>query len=348
MKESLSNLNIESFNEVAAPRQVRTKLDLTELSSQTVLKARHELIEILAGRDNRKLIICGPCSIHDPKSALEYAERLVELKERFSDKFLIIMRAYFEKPRTTVGWKGYINDPLLNNSFRMDLGLERSREILLKITELGMPVATEFLDPITPQYLSDLVSWVAIGARTTESQTHREMASGLSAPVGFKNSTAGDFQIAINAMKSTASPHRFLGVDSDGKISMISTKGNPNCHIILRGGKDGPNYDRGSVVKVDELLKSQGLNANVVVDCSHDNSNKDHSKQGQVLEYCIDQINSGLNCLTGFMLESHLNEGNQKITSVEDLSYGVSITDKCINWQTTESLLTEAYNSLVL
>ena len=281
------------------------------------------------------------------RQGLEYAQRLSELAKTVSKEILVVMRVYFEKPRTTVGWKGLINDPNLDGSFDISNGLKRSREFLLKVNELGIPVATEFLDPFIPQYLADLVSWGAIGARTSESQTHREMASGLSVPVGFKNGTGGSNQIAIDAIISASSPHTFLGIDLDGNASIVHTKGNEVCHLVLRGGSNGPNYDEKSVKEAENQIKKSGLDPKIIIDCSHANSNKDHRNQPKVFENILNQRINGASVIRGLMLESHLNEGNQQLSqNISDLDYGVSITDSCMSWEQTEELLTTTYKKL--
>jgi 3-deoxy-7-phosphoheptulonate synthase len=284
------------------------------------------------------LVVTGPCSIHDPIAAMDYAKRLKELQIQYKDSLYIVMRVYFEKPRTTVGWKGYINDPHLDDSFDLETGLIRGRELLLDLVEMELPTATEALDPISPQYLSDLISWAAIGARTVESQTHREMASGLSMPVGFKNGTDGNLNIALNALQSAASPHTFIGINQRGEVALVKTAGNPDGHIILRGGTK-PNYDADSINAAVEQLTKFGLPTAIVVDCSHGNSNKDHNRQGQVAEAVVAQRQLGNKAIIGLMLESHINAGKQNIVDGKAALYGVSVTDACIDWQTTSQLL---------
>ncbi len=292
-------------------------------------------------------MVVGPCSIHDLDAANEYALRLKKLADKVSDSLLIVMRVYFEKPRTTVGWKGLINDPFMNDSFKITDGLHIGRRLLHDVLEIGLPTATEALDPISPQYLQDLIAWSAIGARTTESQTHREMASGLSSSVGFKNGTDGSLTVAINALQSVASPHRFLGINSDGRVSVITTKGNPYAHVVLRGGNGKPNYDSVSVSICEQELETAGIAANIMVDCSHANSNKDHNLQPLVLANVSNQILEGNKSIIGVMIESHLKAGNQKLSSnPEDMEYGVSVTDACIDWDTTEESLVSMADKL--
>ena len=342
------NVNIRSIAPISPPEMYLRELPITDEVAGTVTGAREDIRKIIAGEDDRMLMLVGPCSIHDEKAGLEYAERLSKLSQRLADRLLIVMRVYFEKPRTTVGWKGLINDPNLNGTFDMANGLRRAREILLKIGELGLPAGTEFLDPFTPQYLADLVSWAAIGARTTESQTHRQMASGLSMPVGFKNGTGGTLQIAVDALVAARSPHAFLGIDLEGRASLVHTTGNPAGHLILRGGARGPNYDAASVATAQGLLKAAGIEPHLLIDCSHANSNKDHTRQPLVCRDVIAQRAAGNMGIVGIMLESHLNEGNQTLDERDPskLEYGVSITDACISWEQTEELLTGAYDAL--
>lgn len=337
----IHNLNVESFQKLITPEEILKAVVLSAESQKTVLRARSVLQDIIKHKDKRKLIIVGPCSIHDPDAAIEYASRLLVLAKKVEKHFFIVMRTYFEKPRTTVGWKGYVNDPFLNNTFDVGEGLLRSRQLLCDITKMGMPVATEALDPIVPQYLSDLICWTAIGARTTESQTHREMASGLSSPVGFKNNTDGNISVAINAMKSAEQKHWFLGIDQEGCTAVVETRGNPYCHLILRGGAKGPNYDSVSIKQAEHALEKAGLNQAVVVDCSHDNSKKDYTLQPLVLSDCINQIMAGNQSIIGFMVESNLNAGSQSLSS--QLKYGVSITDGCVDWNDTEAMILDAF-----
>ncbi|GIX30549.1 MAG: phospho-2-dehydro-3-deoxyheptonate aldolase [Porticoccaceae bacterium] len=340
IRQLLENLNVTSQEPLIPPARLKAELPITERAAETVVRGRQAIQEILDGRDKRLFAVVGPCSIHDVAAAREYAERLKKLADELADTVLVVMRVYFEKPRTTTGWKGLINDPYLNDSFRIEDGLRIARRLLLDINELGLPAATEALDPITPQYLHDLISWTAIGARTTESQTHREMASGLSTAVGFKNGTDGSLTVAINAIKSAAHPHRFLGINGEGLVSVIATRGNRYAHVVLRGGDGKPNYDSVSVALCERELQKAGIEPRIVVDCSHANSNKNHELQPLVLENVANQIAEGNRSICGVMLESHLHAGNQKIP--EDLSqlrYGVSITDACIDWETTETCL---------
>jgi 3-deoxy-7-phosphoheptulonate synthase len=314
-----------------------------------VLKVRQTIHDIIIGMDQRPLVIVGPCSIHDPAAAMDYANRLKPLADAVSDRLYVVMRVYFEKPRTTIGWKGLINDPEMNGSFDMGKGLRLARELLLEVNALGLATATEILEPFTPQYIGDLLGWVAIGARTTESQTHRQMASGLSAPVGFKNSTDGNTKVAIDAMLAAASKHTFLGINELGETSIVETTGNSDTHLILRGGSRGANYDRHEVLKAAEMLSSKGLNASLMVDCSHANSGKNYSRQVMVWDNLMEQISrarekGGESYILGAMLESHINAGRQDIGG--DLAYGVSVTDACIDWKTTEQLLQRGYRQL--
>lgn len=345
--ESTSNINISRFIPISPPDEIIGAHPITDDSRRTVIEGRQALIRILDRQDPRLFLVVGPCSIHDPEAAMEYASKLRNLAEEVSDTFLIAMRVYFEKPRTTLGWKGFINDPDLDDSFNIDKGLSQARKLLLDVTRLGLAAGTEALDPISPQYTSDLISWYAIGARTAESQTHRELASGLSSPVGFKNSTDGSIQVAVNAMTSARQSHRFLGITAKGQIAVFNTKGNAYGHIILRGGGGRPNYDSVSIRMATESLKRAQLPESIVVDCSHANSSKDHQLQPLVLEDCINQIITGNRSIVGFMLESFLGEGSQPITKEKkDLKYGVSVTDPCIDWETTEEIIRKARESL--
>ncbi len=339
IRESIDNSNIVSENILIPPSEFKQQFPLTEKAIATVLTGRQAIQDILTGKDHRLIVITGPCSIHDKKSAHEYAQKLKQLSDELKDTLLIIMRIYFEKPRTTIGWKGMINDPELNGSFNVRLGLERARLLLLWMAELGLPVGTEALDPVTPQYLADLFTWTAIGARTTESQTHREMASGLSTPVGFKNGTNGNLGVAINALHSVSAPHHFLGINQQGQVIQIQTRGNAYGHIILRGGKTS-NYDSVNISLAEQALHNERLAKNIMVDCSHGNSNKQYDLQPLVAKDVIQQIVDGNQSIMGIMLESHLHSGNQSIPEdLSQLKYGVSVTDACINWETTETLL---------
>lgn len=342
-----NNLNVKGITTVIAPAELRQVFPLSTEASEFVSISRIHIKNILKGLDPRLMVVVGPCSIHDPKAALEYAEKLSALSAELSDQLFLVMRAYFEKPRTTVGWKGLINDPDMNGTHLISKGLGIARGLLCEITDLKLPVAVETLDPITPEYLADLISWGAIGARTTESQTHREIASGLSFPIGFKNGTDGNLQIALDAMKSALHPHSFLGINREGKTSIIHTSGNPDVHIVLRGGNKKPNYTPEDIARVEELLEKSGFSRSVMVDCSHGNSAKDHERQSAVLEDIIGQITSGNSSISGVMIESNLEPGSQCIPKdLSQLKYGVSITDKCIDWKTTEKMLKEAHRAL--
>ena len=342
------NTNVQSERILVQPAQLKRHLPNSPEGDESVWQARHTIDNILKGKDQRILVVTGPCSIHDVDAAIEYAERLNKLRVEFADSLYIVMRIYFEKPRTTVGWKGLINDPKMDDSFQIEEGLHQARRLLLRLVEMGMPTATEALDPISPQYLSDLFAWAAIGARTTESQTHREMASGLSTPVGFKNGTDGNLAVAINALKSVSQPHNFLGIDQSGQVTVVQTKGNGAAHIILRGGGGQPNYDSVNIALCEEALRDAGLPENIMVDCSHGNSNKNFQLQPLVVENIIGQIIGGNKSIMGIMLESNLKEGNQKIPAdISELEYGVSVTDACINWEDTEKLLREMHEKLV-
>jgi 3-deoxy-7-phosphoheptulonate synthase len=341
------DLHVRELVRLAPPRAVKSEFPLTETASATVAQGRERVVRILQLADPRLLVVVGPCSIHDEKAALEYATRLNELRHQVSDRMEIVMRVYFEKPRTTIGWKGLINDPHLDGSHDIEAGLKIARRLLLEITNMGLPTATEFLDPIVPQYIADLVTWAAIGARTTESQTHREMASGISAPVGFKNATDGSLQIAIDALGAARSPHSFLGMDADGVTSIVRTTGNPDGHVVLRGGRARPNYDAESIREAEAALKKSGLPAVLMVDCSHANSGKQHTRQEDVWRSVIDQRIAGTRSLIGMMVESNLHEGNQPFPRpARELQYGVSITDACINWETTERMLRWGHEQL--
>jgi 3-deoxy-7-phosphoheptulonate synthase len=340
------NLHVVKTEPLVAPRIIKGEFPGSDELYQVVVGARATIRDIIAGRERRLLAVVGPCSIHDPDAALDYAGRLAGLARRLADKLFVVMRVYFEKPRTTIGWKGLINDPHLNGTHDMQLGLRLARKLLVDLTRLGLPAGTELLDPFTPQYLADLVSWSAIGARTTESQTHREMASGLSMPVGFKNTTDGNQQAAIDALESARHAHTFLGIDQDGVASVIHTEGNPDGHIILRGGR-APNYDAESIRRCEELLAGAGLPTRLLVDCSHAQTAKDYTRQPRVLADLVAQIGAGNRSIMGFMLESNVGAGNQKLAGGRaGLRYGVSITDACIDWAATEQCLTEAATRL--
>ena len=341
-----SDVRVSKIQQLDPPSDFLKTLPISKEISEVVVKGRQDIERIIDLQDRRLLMIVGPCSIHDEEAGLDYAKRLVNLAQKVEDQILVVMRVYFEKPRTTVGWKGLINDPNLDGSFDITQGLKRARKFLIEVNKLGLPAGTEFLDPFTPQYLADLVSWGAIGARTTESQTHRQMASGLSMPIGFKNGTGGSLQIAIDGMVAASSPHAFLGIDIAGNASIIHTKGNSANHLILRGGSKGPNYDESSVSDAVELIEKSGLQPSVVIDCSHANSNKDHKRQPMVLKNVMDQKSNGNKAIVGIMLESHINEGNQGLVNPSSLKYGVSITDACINWSTTEKLILDTQTEL--
>jgi 3-deoxy-7-phosphoheptulonate synthase len=341
------NVNVVAQDVLLTPEEVKLRVPMTPNAQNTVLDGRLTVENILDRRDHRFLVVVGPCSIHDPPAALDYAQRLKRLAAEVSDTLYVVMRVYFEKPRTTTGWKGLINDPHMNDSFDIEEGLQLARSLLRDINELGLPTGTEALDPISPQYLSDLIAWSAIGARTTESQTHREMASGLSTPVGFKNGTDGGLLVAVNALLSVSKPHSFLGIDQNGQVAVIRTKGNRYGHIVLRGGAKGPNYDSVTIALVETELARSSLPANIVVDCSHANSNKDPSLQPLVMNDVVHQVIEGNQSIVGTMLESNINAGNQPIPAdLSQLKYGVSVTDACIDWTSTEKLLRDARQKL--
>jgi 3-deoxy-7-phosphoheptulonate synthase len=348
LQDSLQNVNVVSSDLLATPEEVKRQLPLTQRAAATVLASREQVRAILERRDPRLFVVVGPCSIHDVVAAREYAVRLKDLAARVDSTLMLIMRVYFEKPRTTVGWKGLINDPDLDDSFRVEKGILVARELLLYVAEQGLPAGTEALDPIMPQYLSELITWTAIGARTTESQTHREMASGLSTPVGFKNGTDGALSVSINALQSVRQPHHFLGITQQGQSAVFHTRGNAHAHIVLRGGGGRVNYDAVSVAVAERELNAAGLAPNIVIDCSHGNSNKDPGLQPMVAENCVAQIKDGNRSIVGLMLESHLRAGNQAIQKdLSKLEYGVSVTDPCIDWTTTENLLLKLHHSLL-
>tara|TARA_Y100001968_G_C19451810_1_gene769186 strand:- start:1262 stop:2317 length:1056 start_codon:yes stop_codon:yes gene_type:complete len=335
-----SDLHVVDTRPLVPPGLLHEDLPIDSDAAEIVFRTRKRIKSILSGEDNRLLVIVGPCSVHDVNAAKDYSQQLMEMRQKYMSKLEIVMRVYFEKPRTTVGWKGLINDPHLNGSYDINTGLRRARSLLLELAKSGMPAATELLDPVVPQYIADLISWTAIGARTTESQTHREMASGLSMPIGYKNGTDGTAMIAINAMEAASRPHHFLGINSDGRASIISTTGNPDGHLVLRGGKAGTNYHLLAVQQVAEELSQAGLTNRLMIDCSHGNSNKDFRKQAEVLEEVAKQVKEGHKYVMGIMLESHLKEGNQKLSNdLSSLTYGQSITDACIDINTTNDLL---------
>ncbi|MBK6510887.1 MAG: 3-deoxy-7-phosphoheptulonate synthase [Haliea sp.] len=334
------NVNVASQEVLITPEQLKAALPMPESVRDTLVTSRQVIENILDRRDARIVVVVGPCSIHDPLAALDYARRLKVLADELDDTLYLVMRVYFEKPRTTVGWKGLVNDPYLDDSFNIEDGLHIARQLLIDILEIGLPTSTEALDPISPQYLQDLVSWTAIGARTTESQTHREMACGLSSAVGFKNGTDGSLTVATNALNSVANPHRFLGINAQGQVSVFTTKGNPYGHIVLRGGTSGPNYDSVHIKLCEDALDKAGVARNIMVDCSHANSSKQPELQPLVVENVANQILEGNTSIIGIMIESNLRSGNQAIPSdLSKLVYGVSVTDGCIDWETTESCL---------
>ncbi|OCG01651.1 3-deoxy-7-phosphoheptulonate synthase [Gilliamella sp. wkB112] len=346
IKDTLNNIRIRDEHMLITPEEIKNLYPLSSELEQKIASSRQTVVNILERRDHRLLIVCGPCSIHNPEAAIEYAHKLKKLSDELQDHLFIVMRVYFEKPRTTVGWKGMINDPHMDSSFDIEHGLKKARRLLLDITKIGLPIATEALDPNTPQYIGDLISWSAIGARTTESQTHREMASGLSMPVGFKNGTDGSLDVAINAMKSASMSHRFVGINQQGQVTVLQTMGNPHGHVILRGGKT-PNYDAENVALCEAQMQKAGLIPNLMIDCSHANSNKDYRNQPLVADTIIKQIAQGNNSIIGVMIESNLLEGNQSSEQPkENFKYGVSVTDACISWETTEELLRNMNHTL--
>jgi 3-deoxy-7-phosphoheptulonate synthase len=335
------DLRVEGYRPLIAPSILLDELPLSEVGSRTVSQAREEVVRILSGEDDRLVVVVGPCSVHDTGAGLEYARRLHPLAQELAADLRIVMRVYFEKPRTTVGWKGLINDPKLDGSFRINDGLRVARRFLLDLVALGLPAGCELLDPVSPQYISDLMSWGAIGARTTESQVHRELASGMSMPIGFKNGTGGTVQIAIDAVRAAAHPHRFIGVTEQGLASIVITRGNPDCHVILRGGARGPNYGRESVRRVLDALTASGVGAMIMIDASHGNSERDHNRQPAVARDIAAQIADGEDGIFGLMLESFLVAGRQELSDPATLTYGQSITDACIGWDETDTLLRE-------
>lgn len=343
----LTNVNVRSQDVLITPEKLKQEIPVTDAARETVLNGRQQIQDILDGKDHRLMVVVGPCSIHDIKAAKDYASRLKKLADEVKDSLLIVMRVYFEKPRTTVGWKGLVNDPHMDDSFQIEEGLHIGRQLLLDLAEIGLPTATEALDPISPQYLQDLISWSAIGARTTESQTHREMSSGLSVAIGFKNGTDGGLSVAINALQSVSHPHSFLGMNPSGQVAVIRTTGNQYGHIVLRGGGGKPNYDSVSVQLCEKRLEEAGLKKNIMVDTSHANSSKDPALQPLVMENVTNQILEGNNSIIGLMIESNLEFGNQPIPDdLSELRYGVSVTDGCIDWKTTEDSLRDMYNKL--
>lgn len=347
MTEQIDNRNIIDIGSLMTPREVKHQLPITDSAVSLVRHTRQAIQAILNGQDrHRLLVIVGPCSIHDPQAAYDYAERLKNVTEQTQNDLVIVMRTYFEKPRTTVGWKGLINDPHLDTSCDIDAGFQLARTILLKINEMGIPCGTEFLDPVTPQYISDLISWSAIGARTTESQTHREMASGLSMPVGFKNGTDGGLQVAQNAMIAARHPQSFIGINVDGVTSIIKTNGNQDRHIVLRGGGGKVNYQSADITRAVDALKTENISRPVMVDCSHGNSEKDHTRQSNVARTVLQQLCNGQEAIMGLLMESHIHPGNQKWEKGKKLEYGVSITDACLGWDETETLLYELQEGL--
>jgi 3-deoxy-7-phosphoheptulonate synthase len=347
MTAVIDNRNVESNEALLTPEQLKSELPLEGKALDSVQQARDTIFSILDRKDQRLFIVVGPCSIHDTKAAMEYAQRLKQLADKVSDTLYIVMRVYFEKPRTSIGWKGLINDPYLDDSFKIEEGLRIGRKLLLDIVDLGLPTSTEALDPISPQYLQDLIAWSAIGARTTESQTHREMSSGLSSAVGFKNGTDGGLTVAINAMQSVNNPHRFLGINGAGQVSVVTTRGNPYAHVVLRGGGGNPNYDTVHVAQAEKALDDGGVSTNIMIDCSHANSNKDPDVQPLVLKDVTHQILEGNKSIIGVMLESHLHKGNQSIPAdLNDLKYGVSVTDACMDWETTEKAILDMADKL--
>lgn len=345
-KDVLNDVNIQSEKVLMTPAELKALYPVSEAAHAYISQARSTIANIIQQRDPRLLVICGPCSIHDVEAAKDYANRLKKLHDQYADSLYIVMRVYFEKPRTTVGWKGFINDPNLDGTFDLELGLKKARELLVWLAELQLPLATEALDPISPQYMADLFSWSAIGARTTESQTHREMASGLSMPVGFKNGTDGNLDTAINALQAASSSHSFMGINQQGQVALLHTHGNPDGHVILRGGKH-PNYDSVNVALAEQALAKAGLPARLVVDCSHGNSSKNHRLQPLVAANVLHQIQDGNRSILGIMLESNIGEGNQSGEQPKcDMQYGVSITDACIDWETTATLLAHCHRQL--
>ena len=346
MTKETQNLNIDSIKELPSPKEVINEVPVSDQAIETVVNGRQDIENILTGKDKRVLLVIGPCSIHDTEAAMEYARRLKQLQDKFSSKIMFVMRVYFEKPRTTLGWKGLINDPDMDQSFHIEKGLRMARKILMDLADMQIATATEMLDTIIPQYIADLVCWGAIGARTVESQPHREMSSGLSMPIGFKNATTGDIDVAINAIKVAIHPHHFLGAHQRGDLSLVKTKGNPNVHLILRGGTTGPNYDPTTIKDCAKKLEAQQLCSKIMIDCSHGNSKKKHHYQVDVIRNVTSQIANGNKHILGMMIESNLEAGNQPLKEKAALKYGVSVTDECIDWNTTEQAITQLYNTL--
>jgi len=343
----LENLNIAALDLMPPPDEIHARVPLTEAAAEAVARGRATLQRILDRKDPRLFIVVGPCSIHDPVAGEDYAGRLAKLAAEVEDTLYLVMRVYFEKPRTSTGWKGFINDPRMDDSFHIEEGMERARAFLLRVAELNLPAGTEALDPIAPQYLGDLVAWTAIGARTSESQTHREMASGLSTPVGFKNGTEGDVSVALNAIKSAAGPHAFLGINMQGRSSIVRTRGNAHGHLVLRGGGGRPNYDTVSVSMAEKALRAAGLAPNIVIDCSHANSSRDPLLQPLVMADCVHQIREGNRSIVGLMIESNIEGGSQPIPEDRSkLRYGCSVTDPCVDWSTTEKMIRAARETL--
>ncbi|MEH6473848.1 MAG: 3-deoxy-7-phosphoheptulonate synthase [Halopseudomonas sp.] len=343
----VDDLNVESQSVLITPEEIKRRVPLTDAARRSVLEGREVVRNILDGKDHRLFVVVGPCSIHDPEAALEYGRRLKKLADEVKDTLYIVMRVYFEKPRTTVGWKGLINDPHMNDSFEIEEGLQIGRQLMIDLADMGLPLSTEALDPISPQYMQDLIAWSAIGARTTESQTHREMASGLSSAVGFKNGTDGGLTVAINALQSVSHSHSFLGINGDGQVAVIQTRGNQYGHVVLRGGGGKPNYDSVSVQLCEQALQKSGISTNIMVDCSHANSSKDAALQPLVMENVANQILEGNKTIVGVMVESNLEFGNQSIPKdLSQLKYGVSVTDACIDWSTTEQTLRDMQQKL--
>ena len=347
MPRDIYNVNIESQLPLVSPLNLKSALPVDNELAALIIGFRDDIIRILNHDDDRLLVIAGPCSIHDPDAALDYAGRLTALRDRYSDLMNIVMRVYFEKPRTSLGWRGFIVDPYLDGSYNIQEGLKEARRLLIEIGKMGLPAGTEVLDPIIPQYIADLISWSAIGARTTESQTHREISSGLSMPVGFKNGTDGDLSKAANAVQSAQHGHSFIGIDQDGRTCIFKTHGNRSGHIIMRGGSGGPNYYEEDIEKAEELLSDIGIKPSIVIDCSHANSGKDHKRQSRVFRAALDLRIRGHNSVRGIMLESNIVSGKQDISqNLSSLKYGLSITDACIGWEETEDLITRAAHEL--